>query len=145
MILWIYIYIYTHTHTHTHTHFSWLRVSSEYCKIEENTKYMSKYAPKCFIVDINQVISETALLVTHFLVDDNVYFFHTQLSASSLDRWFAEYCWVPRGSVVKCLTRNPGVLGSRHSRFSGIFVGVSIGKTLQSPSLVLLKPRKIKT
>ena len=49
---------------------------------------------------------------------------------------------VLRGSVVKCLTRNPGVLGPNRTRFSGCFVGVSLGKTLQSPSLVLVKPRK---
>ena len=44
---------------------------------------------------------------------------------------------VLRGSVVKCLTRNPGVLGSSRTGSSGFFVGVSLGKTLQSPSLVL--------
>ena len=49
---------------------------------------------------------------------------------------------VSRGSVVKCLTRNPGVLGTSRTRSSGFFVGVSLGKTLQSPSLVLVKPRK---
>ena len=49
---------------------------------------------------------------------------------------------VLRGSVVKCLTRNPGVLGSSRTRSYGFFVGVSLGKTLQSPSLVLMKPRK---
>ena len=30
--------------------------------------------------------------------------------------------WVPRGSVVKCLTRNPGVLGSRLTGSSGFFL-----------------------
>ena len=40
---------------------------------------------------------------------------------------------VPRGSEVRCLTRNPGVLGSSLTRSSGFFfVGVSLGKTLQS-------------
>ena len=29
--------------------------------------------------------------------------------------------WVPRGSVVGCLTRNPGVLGSSRTRSSGFF------------------------
>ena len=29
--------------------------------------------------------------------------------------------WVPRGSVVRCLTRNPGVLGSSLTRSSGFF------------------------
>ena len=48
-----------------------------------------------------------------------------------------------RSSVVKCLTRNPGVPGSGCSEFSGsFFVGVSLGKTLQSSSPVLVKPRK---
>ena len=49
---------------------------------------------------------------------------------------------VLRGSVVKRLTRNPGVLGSSRTGSSGFFVRVSLGKTLQSPSLVLVKPRK---
>ena len=40
---------------------------------------------------------------------------------------------VLRGSVVECLTRNPGVLGSSRTESSGFFfVGVSLGKTLQS-------------
>ena len=43
------------------------------------------------------------------------------------------------GSVVECLTRNPGIY---HTRSSWFFVGVSLGKTLQSPSLVLVKARK---
>ena len=49
---------------------------------------------------------------------------------------------VLRGSVVKCLTRNPGVLGLSCTGSSEFFVGLSLGKTLQSPSLVLVKPRK---
>ena len=49
---------------------------------------------------------------------------------------------VPRGSVVKCLTRNPGVLGSGRTRSSGFFVGMSFVKTLQSPSLIQVKPRE---
>ena len=49
---------------------------------------------------------------------------------------------VLHGSVVKCSTCNPGVLGSSGTRSSGFFVGVPLGKTLQSPSLVLVKPRK---
>ena len=40
----------------------------------------------------------------------------------------------------KCLTCNPGVLG--HTRSSGFFVVVSLDKTLQGPSLVLMNPRK---
>ena len=31
---------------------------------------------------------------------------------------------VPRGSVVRCLTRNPGVLGSSRTRSSGFFLWV---------------------
>ena len=46
------------------------------------------------------------------------------------------------GSVVKCLTGNPGVLGSSCTGSYGFFVGVSLGKTLQSPSLILKKLRK---
>ena len=46
------------------------------------------------------------------------------------------------GSVVKCLTRNEGVLGSSRAGSYEIFVGVSLGMTLQSPSLVLVKSRK---
>ena len=49
---------------------------------------------------------------------------------------------VPRGSVVMCLTRNPEVLGLSRTGSSGFFVGVSLDKMLQSPSLVLVKPRK---
>ena len=46
------------------------------------------------------------------------------------------------GSVVKCLTCNPGVLGSIHAGTAGFLMGVSLGKTLQSPILVLVKPMK---
>ena len=41
---------------------------------------------------------------------------------------------VPRGSVVRRLTRNPGVLGSGALDPLGFFLGVSLGKTLQSPA-----------
>ena len=44
--------------------------------------------------------------------------------------------------MVKCLTRNPGILGSSRTGSSEFFAGVSFGKTLQSPSLVLVKTRK---
>ena len=44
--------------------------------------------------------------------------------------------------MVKCLTRNQGVPGSSRTESSEFFVGVSLGKTLQNPSLVLVKPRK---
>ena len=51
-------------------------------------------------------------------------------------------CRVLRGSVVKCLTRNPEVLGSSRTGTSEFFMGVSLGQTLLSASLVLVKPRK---
>ena len=49
---------------------------------------------------------------------------------------------VPRGSVVRCLTRNPGVLGSSRSKSSGFFRGSVLGQDTSEPSLVLMKPRK---
>ena len=41
---------------------------------------------------------------------------------------------VLRGSVVKCLTCNPGVLGSSRTGSSGYFVGVSLGTSKPQPS-----------
>ena len=49
---------------------------------------------------------------------------------------------VLRGSVVMCLTRNPGVLGSSRTGSAVFFVRVSLGETLQSPNLILVKARK---
>ena len=49
---------------------------------------------------------------------------------------------VPRGSVVRCLTRNPGDLGSNRTRSSGFFRGSVLGQDTSEPSLVLVKPRK---
>ena len=49
---------------------------------------------------------------------------------------------VPRGSVVKCLTRDPGVLGSSCTGSSGFFRGSVLGQDTSEPSLVLVKPRK---
>ena len=49
---------------------------------------------------------------------------------------------VPRGSVVKCLTRNLGVLGSSRTGSSGFFRGSVLGQDTSEPSLVLVKPRK---
>ena len=50
------------------------------------------------------------------------------------------------GSVVKRLTHNPGVLGSirigSSEFFFFFFVVVFLVKTLQSPSVILMKPRK---
>ena len=57
---------------------------------------------------------------------------------------FCYFKWdigVLRGSIVKFLTSNPGV-GSSRTGSIGIFEGVSLGKTIQSLSLVLLKPKK---
>ena len=49
---------------------------------------------------------------------------------------------IPRGSVVKCLTHNPGVLGSSSTKSSGFFRGSILGQHTSEPSLVLVKPRK---
>ena len=40
---------------------------------------------------------------------------------------------VPRGSVVKCLTRNPGVLGSSRTGSSGFFRGNVLGQDTSEP------------
>ena len=48
----------------------------------------------------------------------------------------------PRGSVVRCLTRNPGVLGSSRTRSSMFFRGSVLGQDTSEPSLVQVKPRK---
>ena len=50
--------------------------------------------------------------------------------------------WVLCGSVVKCLTHNPGVLGSSRTGSSGFFRGSVLGQDTSEPSLVLVKPRK---
>ena len=39
----------------------------------------------------------------------------------------------PRVSVVKCLTRNPGVLGSTHNVSYGIFPGIVVGQDTSEP------------
>ena len=49
---------------------------------------------------------------------------------------------VPHGSVVKCLTRNPGVLGWSRTESSGFVRGSVLGQDTSEPSLVLVKPRK---
>ena len=49
---------------------------------------------------------------------------------------------VPRGSVVKCLTRNPRVLGLSRTVSPGCFSGSVLGKDTSEPCLVLVKPRK---
>ena len=51
---------------------------------------------------------------------------------------------IPSGSVVKCLTRIQVLWGRGFEPYLilWVFHGVSLGKTLQSPSLVLVKTRK---
>ena len=49
---------------------------------------------------------------------------------------------VPCGSVVKCLTRNSGVLGSSLTGSSGFFRGSVLGQDTSEPSLVLVNPGK---
>ena len=58
------------------------------------------------------------------------------------DRFGRKGGGAPQSLVVMCLTRNEGVLGLSRNESFEFFVGVSLGKTLQSPSLVLGKPRK---
>ena len=40
---------------------------------------------------------------------------------------------VPRGSVVKCLTHIPAVLGLSHTRSSGFFRGTVLGQDISEP------------
>ena len=49
---------------------------------------------------------------------------------------------VPHGSVVKCLTHNPGVLSSSRTGSSGFFDRSVLWQDASEPSLVLVKPRK---
>ena len=49
---------------------------------------------------------------------------------------------VLRGSLVKCLTLNPGVMGSSRTGSPRIFVEMSSGNILHNPKLVLVKPSK---
>ena len=46
---------------------------------------------------------------------------------------FQHFLGVLRGSVVKCLTRNPGVLGSSRTGFSGFFCGSVLGQDTLEP------------
>ena len=55
---------------------------------------------------------------------------------------FCHYVGVLPASVVECLTHNPGFLGSSHTGSSGVFMGLSLDRTLQNLSLVLVKSRK---
>ena len=47
---------------------------------------------------------------------------------------FLRVCKGPTGSVVRCLTRNPGVLGSSRTRSSGFFRGSVLGQDTSDPS-----------
>ena len=65
--------------------------------------------------------------------------FHIFCHRNENDDDFVVFCsdlsfhWrVPRGSVVRCLTRNPGTWVRASLDPLGFFVGVSLGKTLQS-------------
>ena len=49
---------------------------------------------------------------------------------------------VLRGSVVKCLTRNPRVLGSNRTGSSGFFRGSVLGQDASEPQPSTGKPRK---
>ena len=55
---------------------------------------------------------------------------------------FSNCPWVPCGLVVKCLTRNPGVLGLSRAGSSWFFHGSVLGQDTSEPGLVLVKPRK---
>ena len=70
----------------------------------------------------NSVYQDFLLVPEYFLAYKNHY---QMINFSPADR-------VLRGSAVKCLTRNPGVLGSTALDPLAFFVGVSLGKTLQS-------------
>ena len=66
---------------------------------------------------------------------------HLHVTFSSLLKTHCVVFRVPRGSVVKCLTRNPGVLGSSRTGSSGFFRGSVLGQDTSEPSLVLVKLR----
>ena len=48
-----------------------------------------------------------------------------------------------RDPVAKRRSRDVGVPGSSLARSTGFVLGVSLGKTPQSPNLVLVKPKQI--
>ena len=50
--------------------------------------------------------------------------------------------WVLHGLVLRCLTHNTGVPDSKRTGTTEVFVEEFLGKTPQSTSLVLVKPRK---
>ena len=55
---------------------------------------------------------------------------------------FSIFRRVQHGSVVKCLTRIPWVLGSSRTGSSGFLRGSVLGQDTSEPSLVPVKPRK---
>ena len=65
-------------------------------------------------------------------------FFPTAISKA----FFLFVIRVLRGSGVKCLTRNQGVLGLSRTGSSGFYRGSVLGLDTSEPSLVLVKPRK---
>ena len=85
------------------------------------------------------LVCSTSLLKTlwkkeKLLVTSNFSFSHNVSYPLENFLPFSSTLRVLRGSVVKCLTRNPGVLGLAALDPLGFFVGVSLGKTLQSPA-----------
>ena len=51
----------------------------------------------------------------------------------SLELFMITFLGVLLGSVVKCLTRNPGVLGSSRTGSSGFFRGSVLGQDTSEP------------
>ena len=80
------------------------------------------------------------LVTSFFSFSRNVFYSNKDINHHFSNSHFV-VCICFWGPAVKCLTRNPGVLGLSRTG-SSEFVGMSLGKTLQSPSLVLVKPRK---
>ena len=68
--------------------------------------------------------------------------YYYRIGLLSFGAFFLGAFGVPRGSVVRCLTRNPGVLGSSRTRSSGFYRGSVLGQDTSEPSLVLVKPKK---
>ena len=64
---------------------------------------------------------------------------HFLLLPHCFEKTFPSGLGVVHGSVM---TRNFEVWVLRHTGSSGVFIGVSLGETIQSPNLVLVKPWK---
>ena len=97
-----------------------------------------------WIIVWNKQIPVCELLITTVKIDyaDYVNILRIESWESQIFIMIRILWGVLHGSLVKCLTCNPGVLGPSQTGFSGFFMGVSLGKTLQSPSLGLVKTRK---